>query len=169
MIILNTHSRVKIQIWFWRSVLLWVVLVWEHFLQQEEDQQADQHPEALGHVVVLFHSWNENREPRSASTVRRSPNTTRLQAALFTPTGAVDRKHVQCNEYARFMCEKWVRGVVKEDMWYVWRGGITWGAGLGPRLRKQVEEDVAEETTNGKAQELLQLLAPVWDIENRKK
>lgn len=32
-----------------------------------------------------------------------------------------------------------------------------------------MEEDVAEEAANGEAQELLQLLAPVWDLKNRKK
>lgn len=57
----NTYSRVKIQVRNWSGVL-GAVLVWEHFLQEQEGQQTDDYPQALCHVVVLFTSWKGSKQ-----------------------------------------------------------------------------------------------------------
>lgn len=57
----TTHGKIKIQVRLQGGILV-AVLVREHFLQQEEDKQADDYPQALGRVVVLFTSWKGSRQ-----------------------------------------------------------------------------------------------------------
>lgn len=56
-----THGKIEIQVRL-RGGVLMAVLVGEHFLQQKEGKQADDYPQALGRVVVLFTSWKGSRQ-----------------------------------------------------------------------------------------------------------